>query len=48
MTLSLSCDNKELLAGTSNGKIYRVLTATLDATLHSESHTSGINDIEFP
>jgi hypothetical protein len=48
MTLSLSSDNRELLVGTNSGKIYRVLTDTLDATLHSESHTAGINDVEFP
>ncbi len=48
VSLSVSNDEKELIAGTSSGKIYRILTATLDAMLHTEGHIESVNDIVFP
>lgn len=48
IALNLSPDGSELLAGTANGKIYRVDTQTLSATVHTEGHLEGINDLAFP
>ncbi len=47
MSLSVDNINKELLAGTSIGKIYRIFPTDLSATLHTEGHTSSINDISL-
>jgi len=43
MNLSLSADGKEVICGTSNGQIYRVLVFDLTYTLHSEAHCSSVN-----
>lgn len=45
--LSLGLDGKELIAGTSNGKIYRMLTGDLSFMIHTDAHYGGINDINF-
>jgi len=47
MSLSVDHLNKELLAGTSAGKIYRIFPSDLSATLHTEGHTSAINDLSL-
>ena len=47
-SVSASIDKKELICGTSNGRIYRVLTADLTYLVHTEAHISGINDVAFP
>ena len=41
MSLSITADYKELLAGTSNGCLYRVLTEDLSSMLHTEGHVTG-------
>ena len=46
-SLSLSNDKKELIAGTSKSKIYRMLTADLSFMIHTDAHYGGINDIVF-
>ena len=46
-SLTLSPEKKELIVGTSANKIYRVLTDTLDAMIHTEGHLSEIRDISF-
>ena len=46
-TLSVDPFNKEILAGTSFGNIYRVYPDDLSATLHTEGHVSAINDVSF-
>ena len=43
----LSPDGNELLVGTHEGKIYRVLTADLSFLLHTDSHSGAINDVHF-
>lgn len=47
VSLTLSPNGKELLAGTSAGYIYRVLVSNFDAITHIEGHIEGINDICF-
>ena len=47
MSLSLSPNGKELLAGTSAGNIYRVIISNFDAITHIEGHIDGINDLSF-
>ncbi len=47
MSLSLSNDKKELIAGTSGGKLYRMLTNDLSFMLHTDAHTGCINDLTF-
>lgn len=48
ISISPSIEKKELICGTSNGKIYRVLTADLTYLVHTDAHISGINDVAFP
>ncbi len=48
ISLSQSIDKKELICGTSNGKIYRVLTGDLTYLLHTDAHVGCINDVAFP
>ena len=47
MSLSVSVDKKELIAGTSGGKLYRMLTNDLSFMLHTDAHTGSINDLQF-
>jgi len=47
MSLSLSNDKKELIAGTIGGKLYRVLTEDLSFLLHTDAHSGSIKDINF-
>ncbi len=46
-SLSLSVDHKELVAGTSTDRIYRLLTTDLSYLVHTEAHDGGVNDIAF-
>lgn len=46
-SLSLSNDKKELIAGTSKSKIYRMLTSDLSFMIHTDAHYGGINDVAF-
>jgi len=48
ISVSPSIDKKELICGTSNGKIYRVLTNDLTYMLHTDAHVNCIHDIAFP
>lgn len=48
LSLSASADGKELVCGTSSGKIYRVLTSDLTYMLHTDAHVASINDVAFP
>lgn len=48
LSMSPSIDSKEIICGTSNGKIYRVLTSDLVYMLHTDAHVNSINDISFP
>jgi len=47
MSLNLSIDKQELIAGTIGGKMYRILTNDLSFLLHSDSHAGCINDVVF-
>lgn len=47
MSLTVSQDKKELLAGTIGGKLYRVLEGDLSFLLHTDAHTGSINDLHF-
>jgi WD40 repeat protein len=47
-SLSISPNGSELLAGTSAGNIYRVQISAFDFTIHTEGHTSAVNDVAFP
>ena len=47
MSINLSNDEKELIVGTISGKMYRVLTSDLSFMLHSDAHSSCINDLSF-
>ena len=47
MALSPAIDNKEILCGTSNGTLFRLLTADLSYMVHSESHIAAITDLAF-
>ena len=47
MSLTVSNDGKELLVGTFNGKLYRVLTDDLSYLLHTDAHSGSINDLHF-
>ena len=46
-SLSLSTDQKELVAGTSTDRIYRLLTTDLSYLVHTEAHDGSVNDISF-
>jgi len=45
--MSVDEPNNEILAGTSNGNLYRIFPDDLSATLHTEGHVSSINGISF-
>ena len=47
MSLGVSNDKKELIAGTVGGKLYRVLTDDLSFLLHTDADSGSINDIHF-
>ena len=47
MSIAVSADKKELIVGTSGGKIYRMLIADLSFMLHTDAHTGSINDLNF-
>jgi photosystem II stability/assembly factor-like uncharacterized protein len=47
MSVSASNDKKELIVGTSGGKLYRMLTNDLSFMLHTDAHTGCINDLAF-
>jgi len=47
MSINLSPDHRELIVGTIAGKIYRVLTNDFSFLLHSDAHSSAINDVCF-
>ena len=47
MSTSISNDKKELIVGTSGGKLYRMLTQDLSFMLHTDAHTGCINDLTF-
>ena len=46
-SIALSADKKEILAGTSLGKIYRLLAADLSFMIHTDAHFACINAISF-
>ena len=46
-SISLSMDKKELIVGTSVGKLYRMLTGDLSYMIHTDAHFACINDIDF-
>ena len=48
VSVCLSNDKKELIVGTSGGKLFRMLTADLSFMLHTDAHTGCINDLSFP
>ena len=48
LSMSASIDTKEIICGTSYGKIYRVLTSDLTYMLHTDAHINSINDVSFP
>lgn len=43
--VSISVGQKEMIVGTSFGKIYRVLVSTLENMVLSESHTCSVSDL---
>jgi len=45
--LTPSCDRAELVAGTRNGKLWRLLHSDLTATLQAASHTGEVTDVSF-
>ena len=47
VSISSTNDKKELIVGTSGGKLYRMLTTDLSFMLHTDAHTGCINDIVF-
>jgi hypothetical protein len=47
MSIAVSSDIKELIVGTSGGKLYRLLTGDLSFMLHTDAHTGCINDVVF-
>lgn len=47
VSLAASGDKKELIVGTSGGKIYRMLTTDLSFMLHTDAHTGCLNDLNF-
>jgi len=47
-SISVSADGHELLAGTTDGYIYRISLHDFKATLHSENHSKRVNGIAFP
>ena len=47
MSISIASDKKELIVGTSGGKLYRTLIGDLSFMLHTDAHTGSINDLVF-
>merc|ERR1712107_132455 len=47
VSLTASSDGQELVCGTRNGKLWRLLTSDLTATLQSISHTGEVTDAAF-
>ena len=47
VSISVASDKKELIVGTSGGKLYRTLAADLSFMLHTDAHTGSINDLVF-
>lgn len=47
VSINLSPNGQELIVGTAQGKIYRVLVNDFSYLLHSDSHFSTINDLCF-
>lgn len=47
VSLTVSSDGAELVAGTRNGKLWRLLASDLTATLQSASHTGEVTDAAF-
>mmetsp|Transcript_97321 Transcript_97321/g.272366 ORF Transcript_97321/g.272366 Transcript_97321/m.272366 type:complete len:625 (-) Transcript_97321:82-1956(-) len=45
--LTASADGAELVAGTRNGKLWRLLSSDLTATLQAATHTDEVTDIAF-
>merc|ERR1719164_91216 len=45
--LTPSADGAELVAGTRNGKLWRLLSSDLTATLQAVSHTGEATDVAF-
>ena len=46
-SMSVDKNNNEILAGTSEGNLYRIFPDDLSAALHTEGHVSSINGISF-
>lgn len=47
MSINISPDQKEMIVGTLDGKIYRVLTSDLSFLLHTDSHGGQIVGVSF-
>jgi WD40 repeat protein len=47
VSLSAAEDGRELVVGTKNGKLWRLLTTDLRGTLHSACHTGEVTDVCF-
>jgi WD40 repeat protein len=47
MSLCISADQKEIIAGSVGGKIYRILEHDLSHLLHTDSHTGAIMALSF-
>ena len=47
MSLCISNDQKEIIAGTIGGKLYRVIASDLSFLLHTDAHSGAINDLHF-
>lgn len=47
VALTASCDSAELVAGCRNGKLWRLLSSDLTATLQAATHTGEVTDIAF-
>jgi len=45
--LTVSADGLELVAGTRNGKLWRLLSSDLTATLQAATHTDEVTDVAF-
>lgn len=47
ISIANSSDKKEIIVGTTGGKLYRMLTTDLSFMLHTDAHTGSINDLNF-
>lgn len=47
VALTDSCDGAELVAGCRNGKVWRLLSSDLTATLQAATHTGEVTDLAF-